>query len=134
MPTHISTNVAAGGDTVDEHDRRRYFLRTRSRFGRDSSSLASIQVLSFLYPPFIKTLRTMFGLSVGEGLYPFHLSLFSLIYCFLVYLSVLSILSNHCMCCRVFIRDFQLLLNFPKILTSNQNFLFDAWRTHSESI
>ena len=86
----MSTNVAAG-NTVDEHDRRRYFLRTRSGFGRDSLSIASIQVLSFLYPPFIKTLRTMFGLSVGEGFYRFHLSLFSLIYCFRVYFMFLGI-------------------------------------------
>ena len=26
VPTHIPTNVAADGDTVEEYDRRRYFL------------------------------------------------------------------------------------------------------------
>ena len=71
VPMHIPTNVAAGGDIVNEYDRRRYFLWMQSGFGRDSPSIAFIQVLSFLFPPFIRTLRIMFGLNVGEALYRF---------------------------------------------------------------
>ena len=107
VPMHIPTNVAVGGDTVDEYDGRRYFLWMQSEFGRDIPSIAFIQVLSFLFPPFIKTLRIMFGLSVGRNSTAFHLSFFSSIDRFISLFHVFRILlvfgiwSNHSMCCQV---------------------------------